>query len=487
MASVSRVSVRVVLAVLAILLATVTLPIGRPVAHAAPSLPTIEPGVLTVGTEGTYAPFTFHPKGVGPITGFDVDVITDVATRLGLRVKFVEANFDSLFPALEAGRFDVIANQISYSADRAAKYDLSEPYVQTASVILARSDDSSIKSVSDLRGKTAAQSLTSNYAEIAKSAGAVVEPVDGFSTAVRLLDQGRVQATVNDELTAKNYLTTSGDTKVKIAATTPDVSRQVFAARKNSGLIAAINTQITALRDDGTLDKTYAKYFDATAKSPSAWSVVRSNLVPLLKATVTGTIPLTAISFVIGLAIALGVALARMSPRRIVSSIARLYISIIRGTPLLVQLFIIFFALPELGIVVSPFPSAIVAFSLNVGGYAAEIIRAAILSIDRGQWEASESLGLSRWTTLRSVILPQAARTALPPLSNTLISLVKDTSLASTILVTELFRQAQNAAAATFEYLALYSTAAVYYWVICLALSVVQDRLEIRLSRFVAR
>lgn len=487
MVSVRRVSVRVCLAVLAVLLAMVALPITTPTAHAAPSLPTVEPGVLTVGTEGTYAPFTFHENGTGPITGFDVDTITAIAERLGLRVKFVEASFDSLFPALEAGRFDVIANQISYSADRAAKYDLSDPYVETASVVVARSGDNSIRSVDDLRGKLAAQSVSSNYAEIAKSAGAVIEPVAGFDTAIQLLKAGRVQATVNDELTVKDFLTRTDDKSVRIAATTPDVSRQVFAARKNSGLVSAINTEIAALRADGTLDRTYAKYFDATARAPSTWSVVRGNLVPLLEGTVKGTIPLTAISFVIGLAIALGVALARMSPRRIISSIARLYISIIRGTPLLVQLFIIFFALPELGIVVNPFPAAIVAFSLNVGGYAAEIIRAAILSIDRGQSEASQSLGLSRWETLRLVILPQAARTAVPPLSNTLISLVKDTSLASTILVTELFRQAQIAAAGTFEYLALYSTAALYYWVICLVLSFGQDRLETRLSRFVAR
>ncbi|WP_328857059.1 ABC transporter substrate-binding protein/permease [Williamsia herbipolensis] len=474
---------------LIVLAATATLLLGSPStprAHAAPTLTTVEPGVLTVGTEGTYAPFTYHENGTGPLTGFDVDIITDIAKKLGLRVKFVEANFDSLFPALEAGRFDLIANQISYSAERAAKYDLSDPYVQTASVIIARSDDTSIRSVDDLRGKTAAQSLTSNYAEIAKAAGAVIEPVDGFSTAIRLLDQGRVQATVNDELTAKNYLTSTGDTKVKIAATTPDVSRQVFAARKNSGLMPAINTEISALRDEGTLDKTYAKYFDATAKSPSSWDVVRSNLVPLLKSAITGTIPLTAISFVIGLAIALGVALARMSSRRIISGVAQIYISIIRGTPLLVQLFIIFYALPELNIVVSPFPAAIVAFSLNVGGYAAEIIRAAIESIPKGQWEAASTIGMNYTTTLRRIILPQAARTAVPPLSNTLISLVKDTSLASTILVTELFRQAQNASAASFDYLALYSTAAAYYLVICLVLSFGQSTLETRLRKYVA-
>ena len=454
-------------------------------ADAAPSFPTVEPGVLTVGTEGTYTPFTYHDD-TGKLTGFDVDVITEIASRLGLRIKFVEASFDSLFPALEAGRFDLIANQISYSDERAAKYDLSDPYVESAGVIVAKTDDDSIRSVADLRGKTSAQSLTSNYAEIAKAAGANVIAVDGFNTAINLLRDGRVQATVNDELTVKDFLRNSKDKSLHVAAKTQDVSRQVFAARKGSQIMPAINEQIAALRADGTLDKTYAKYFNAAASTSTTWDVVRRNLLPMLKAAITGTIPLTAISFVVGLAIALGVAIARMSSRRAFSNTARLYISIIRGTPLLVQLFVIFYALPELGIVVSPFPAAVVAFSLNVGGYAAEIIRAAIESINKGQWEAAATIGMNYRTTLRRIILPQAARTAVPPLSNTLISLVKDTSLASTILVLELFRRTQEAAAPTFEYLPLYATAALYYWVICLALSFGQSKLETRLRKFVA-
>ncbi|MEH3154466.1 MAG: ABC transporter substrate-binding protein/permease [Gordonia paraffinivorans] len=486
MASVRRVSVRVCLAVLAVLLATVALPVTTPTAHAAPSLPTVEPGVLTVGTEGTYTPFSYHDK-TGKLTGFDVDIITDIATKLGLRVKFVEVPFDGIFSLLDSRRIDIVANQVSRTPERAAKYDLSDTYVSSAGVVVARTDDSSITSVGDLRGKTAAQSLTSNFAEIARDAGANVVSVEGFTQAITLLDQGRVQATVNDELTVKSYLTSTGNKRLHVAATTDDKSDQVFAMRKDSGLLSAVNVAVTQLKDDGTLQRTYQRYFDATERAPSSWDVIRDNLPSMLGATLSGTIPLTAISFVIGLAIALVVALARMSPQRLVSSIARLYISIIRGTPLLVQLFIIFYALPKLGIVVNPFPAAVVAFSLNVGGYAAEIIRAAIGSIDRGQWEASESLGLSRAATLRSVILPQAARTAVPPLSNTLISLVKDTSLASGILVIELFRKTQEAAAPTFAFLPLYVTAAVIYWVICLLLSFGQDRAETRLSRFVAR
>ena len=211
------------------------------------------------------------------------------------------------------------------------------------------------------------------------------------------------------------------------------------------------------------------------------------NLWPLAKAALTMTIPLTIISFIVGLIIALAVALARLSKNLVLSNIARFYISVIRGTPLLVQLFIVFFALPEFGIRIDPFPAAVIAFSLNVGGYAAEIIRSAIQSVPKGQWEAAETIGLNYVGTYRRIILPQATRVAVPPLSNTLISLVKDTSLASTILVTELLRVAQLAAAPTFDFFALYGVAAVYYWVICLILSFAQNRLESRLERYVAR
>src|SRR6476469_6849791 len=189
------------------------------------------------------------------------------------------------------------------------------------------------------------------------------------------------------------------------------------------------------------------------------------------------TIPLTIISFVLGLIVALAIALMRLSSVRLVSGLARVYISVIRGTPLLLQLFIIFYGLPALGVRFNPFPAAVLAFTLNVGGYAAEVIRSAILSVPKGQWEAASTVGMGYVTTLRRVVLPQAARTAIPPLSNTLISLVKDTAL---------LRVAQEAAAPTFQFFALYGVAAVYYWVVCLVLSFAQSRLEERENRYVA-
>ena len=216
------------------------------------------------------------------------------------------------------------------------------------------------------------------------------------------------------------------------------------------------------------------------------WQLVLDSLGPLFSGLVRGTVPLTAVSFALGMVIALVVALMRLSPSKLLAGVARAYVSVIRGTPLLVQLFIVFYGLPSLGVTIDPFPAAILAFSLNVGGYASEVVRASILAVPRGQWEAAATVGLGYTDTLRRVVLPQATRVAVPPLSNTLISLVKDTSLASVVLFTELFRRAQEIAAPTFEFFLIYSVAAAYYWVVCLALSVAQTRLETRFDRFVA-
>jgi His/Glu/Gln/Arg/opine family amino acid ABC transporter permease subunit len=396
-------------------------------------------GVLRVGTEGVYSPFSYHDPATGQLTGYDVDVARAVGEKLGVNVEFVETPWDSIFAALEANRFDVVANQVTITPERQQKYDLSQPYAIGEGVIVTRTDDTSITSLADLKGKVS----------------------------------------------------------IKIAAQTGEKSEQGFAARKNSGLLPDLNNALDELKADGTLASISQKYLKANASGApetgqaaqprSTWQLVLDNLWPLAKAAITMTIPLTIISFAIGLVIALAVALARLSPNVLLTNAARFYISIIRGTPLLVQLFIVFFALPEFGVKIDPFPAAIIAFSLNVGGYAAEIIRSAIQSIPRGQWEAAETIGMNYAGALRRIILPQAARVAVPPLSNTLISLVKDTSLASTILVTELLRQAQIIAAPTFEFFALYGTAAVYYWVICLVLSFGQSRVERRLERYVAR
>lgn len=219
---------------------------------------------------------------------------------------------------------------------------------------------------------------------------------------------------------------------------------------------------------------------------PLSLELIRQSLPFLLQGAVY-TILLSVGGMGFGLLIGFGLALMRRSKRRALTIPARVYISFIRGTPLLVQLFLIYYGLAQFGLRFDPIPAALLGFSLNIGGYAAEIIRSAIASIDRRQWETAASLGFTPWQVLQYVILPQAARVAIAPLANSFISLVKDTSLAATIQVPELFRQAQLITARTYEIFTMYLAAAMIYWVLSTVLAIAQDRLEARANRFVTR
>lgn len=208
------------------------------------------------------------------------------------------------------------------------------------------------------------------------------------------------------------------------------------------------------------------------------------SLGPLLWAGLIFTIPLTLLSFAFGLAVGLGAALLRLFGPWPLAAIVRFYVWIIRGTPLLVQLFLIFYGLPSIGVVLDAFPAALIGFTLNIGAYSSEIIRAVIGSVPKGQWEAAYSIGMTWSQTMRRTILPQAGRVAVPPLSNTFISLVKDTSLAAAITLPELFQSAQRIVAVTYEPLILYVEAALIYLAMSSILSALQVRLEARLGRY---
>ena len=210
--------------------------------------------------------------------------------------------------------------------------------------------------------------------------------------------------------------------------------------------------------------------------------LVIDSLPYLLKGAVF-TLQLSIGGMFFGLVLGFILALMRMSPVWPIKWLARMYISIFRGTPLIAQLFMIYYGLPQFGIELDPIPAAMIGLSLNTAAYAAETLRAAIASIDKGQWEAAASIGMTRWQAMRRAILPQAARVALPPLSNSFISLVKDTSLAATIQVPELFRQAQLITARTFEVFTMYLAAALIYWVLASILAHRQNRLEDRVNR----
>ena len=219
-------------------------------------------GVLTIATEGTYRPFSYHDGGSGKLIGYDVEVAEAVAKQLGVKAKFEETQWDAIFAGLEAHRFDVIANQVSITPEREAKYEFSKPYTVSTGVVIDKSSDNKIHSFADLKGVTVAQSLTSSFYTLAQQNGADIQAVAGWAEAVANVRNGRVEATINDKLTWLDYKKQGQADGLKVAAESPDTSKSAFAFAKGSGtLVKAVDKALDTLRANGTLAKISDKYF----------------------------------------------------------------------------------------------------------------------------------------------------------------------------------------------------------------------------------
>ncbi|MBY0145761.1 amino acid ABC transporter substrate-binding protein [Neobacillus niacini] len=218
-------------------------------------------GKLLIGTEGTYAPFTFHDES-GNLTGFDVEISTEVAKRLGVEPEFKETQWDALFAGLDAKRFDMIANQVGIRPDRQEKYDFSDPYITSAAVLIAHKDNNEVKAFEDIKGLNAAQSLTSNYGDMAKKFGASLVSVEGFTQAVELLASKRVDVTINDRISYLDYTKQRPDAPIKVVDTSEEASASGLMFRKKSDtLVEAVNKALTEMIDDGTYKKISEKWF----------------------------------------------------------------------------------------------------------------------------------------------------------------------------------------------------------------------------------
>jgi cystine transport system substrate-binding protein len=228
------------------------------------SLETIKAsGTIRIGTEGTYAPFTFHDKD-GKLTGFDVEIAQEISKRLGVEPEFLETQWDGIFAGLDAGRFDVVFNEVTIRADRQKKYDFSDPYIVSKAVLLVHEDNNEIKKLADLKGKKSAQSLTSNLTDIAKENGAEVVGTDGFNQAIDLLLTKRVDATINDGLSYLDLKKQKPDVKIKVVDETTEASQNGALFQKgNEELVKAVNDALSAMKSDGTYLAISEKYFGA--------------------------------------------------------------------------------------------------------------------------------------------------------------------------------------------------------------------------------
>ncbi|HEY6631664.1 MAG TPA: amino acid ABC transporter substrate-binding protein [Rhizobiaceae bacterium] len=218
-------------------------------------------GVIRIGTEGTYAPFTYHDAS-GKLVGFDVEIGEAVAEKLGVKPEFVEGKWDGLIAGLDVNRYDAVINQVGITEERKQKFDFSDPYIASKAALIVREDNADIKGFGDLKGKKAAQSLTSNYGKMAEEAGAELVGTDGFDQSIALVVQGRADATLNDSLSFLDFKKKQPDAPVKIAATADDASYSGIIVRKGDPeLVAAINQALKDIKADGTYQKIADTYF----------------------------------------------------------------------------------------------------------------------------------------------------------------------------------------------------------------------------------
>ncbi|NQF15470.1 amino acid ABC transporter substrate-binding protein [Brevibacillus sp. HB1.3] len=220
-------------------------------------------GKMLIGTEGTYAPFTFHDQS-GKLTGYDVEVVTEVAKRIGVEPVFQETQWDAMFAGLDSKRFDVVANQVGIRPDRQEKYDFSNPYTVSTAVLVTHKDNTTVKGFVDIKGLKAAQTLTSNLTDIAKKNGAEIVGVEGFNQAIDLLVSKRVDVTINDGISLLDFMKQKPDVPIKIIAKDPNVAKNGFLFRKGSTeLVDAFNKALDDMTKDGTLAKISEKWFGA--------------------------------------------------------------------------------------------------------------------------------------------------------------------------------------------------------------------------------
>lgn len=453
--------------------------------------------VLTVAVEPVYAPFEFRAEN-GEIQGFDIDLINAVGKAAGFGVKFQNITFDGIIPALQAGTVDAAIAAMTITEQRSQVISFSRPYFKAGLGIASRQGSQAFNRLEDLAGRRVGVQIGTTGARAAeKIPKGQLRTFDSAVLALQALSNGNVEAVVADAPILQYALKTGSLSGLRVSDQLLTEEYLGIPLPKNSPNLDRINQGLATIFNNGTYRQIYRKWFNVdppalpettpgitATQTRTNWLTIISNALPTLLIGTLVTLQLAIISIVFGLVFGSLIGIARLSKNRIVRWLARAYIDFFRGTPLLVQIFMIYFGIPalikELGFEFNfnRFIAAVVALSLNSAAYIAEIIRGGIASIDAGQTEAAQSLGMDSAQTMRFVVFPQAFRRMLPPLGNTFISLLKDTSLVAVIGFEELFRRGQLIVASNYRPFELYATVAVIYLVLTLLSSVGFSYLE---------
>lgn len=458
------------------------------------------------------APFVFSdPKIPSKLIGFEVDIINAIADEIGYSTEFVQNEWDGLIPGLQRGDYDVAINGLEITADRADKVNFSVPYYITFEQLAVRATETEINTLSDLSGRSAG-TLGGTLAErILNDIGGVdVRPYDSEANSYEDLKNGRIDAVLIDQPVALYYASWQPEYRL-IDKQFGEVVYGIVVDENQPQLLEDINNAISKLATTGRLREIYerwglwneymATHFNDFSKSNTKptrleeykkfrqkeksfydYVEIYLSVLPTFGIGALKTLQISVLAMILAIISGLTLALVKVYGPRPLAWVASAIIEIIRGTPLLIQLILVFYGLPQLGVSIEPVIAAVIGLGLNYGAYEAENYRAGLFSVPRGQLEAAISLGMSKSQALRYVIVPQAVRIVIPPVTNDFISLLKDSSIVSIITMKELTYYYQNSASTYFDFIGLGLICAAIYFIIGLPFVKLSKYVEKRFS-----
>jgi polar amino acid transport system substrate-binding protein len=444
------------------------------------------------------APYVYpDPKKPEQLIGFECELADALAAKLGVKARMVQNEWDQLIPALDRGNFDIILNGLEITPDNQQRVAMSMPYFVYSQQIVVRKDAVEVADIDHLKGKTVGvQSYSVAQRLLERLGGVDVKIYPGNVESFLDLKANRIQAVLLDLPIALFYA--KPDPELKFSGPSSAPGYYGIGVRKpDTSLLLAVNKAIEELARDHTLERIYRKYgvWDTRQEHlqdyqpeivPERASISTLRALPkylplLLRGAVT-TLQLSVLGMAVAVVVGLVVVLTRMYAIAPLRWLAKAYVEVIRGTPLLIQLFLIYYGLPQIGIRLNAFVAGVLGLGLNYAASEAENYRAGIQAIPHGQTEASEALGMSRWQSLRHVILPQAFRLVIPPVTNDFIAMFKDSSIVSVITMVELTKVYGMLAMSTNDYIGLGLLTAGIYFALSYPASVFANHLEKRLA-----
>ncbi|EKK3047477.1 ABC transporter permease subunit [Staphylococcus aureus] len=444
-----------------------------------------ERGELRVGLSADYAPMEFEHtvNGKTEYAGVDIDLAKKIAKDNNLKLKIVNMSFDSLLGALKTGKIDIIISGMTSTPERKKQVDFSDSYMMTKNIMLVKKDKvNEYKDIKDFNNKKVGAQKGTEQEKIAQTEieNASITSLSRLPDVILAMKSGKVEGAVVEKPVAEAYLKQNPKLGISNVKFNEEEKDTVIAVPKDSPkLLSQINKTIKEVKDKGLIDKYMTNAANAMNDDSGFISKYGSFFLKGIKITIL----ISLIGVALGSILGAFVALMKLSKIKIISWIASIYIEILRGTPMLVQVFIVFFGITAaLGLDISALVCGTIALVINSSAYIAEIIRAGINAVDKGQMEAARSLGLNYRQTMKSVIMPQAIKNILPALGNEFVTLIKESSIVSTIGVGEIMFNAQVVQGISFDPFTPLIVAAALYFVLTFVLTRIMNMIEGRLN-----